>query len=125
MWRTSCCCLSLPLISTRLAVSCIICHVLQSRSYPPCFSRKAYVDHAFSTAAERNPYFCHQDLRGQRPVPISLWITSEEFSGRRPDSIWAVFRTHEEVGCIIQLGLQESRVLGRIRAPDQILRPRS
>ncbi|KAG6877520.1 hypothetical protein C0993_006384 [Termitomyces sp. T159_Od127] len=38
------------------------------------------------------------NLRGQRPVPTSLWMTSEEHSGRRPDSIWAVFRTHEEVG---------------------------
>ncbi|KAG6837044.1 hypothetical protein H0H93_015615 [Arthromyces matolae] len=47
-----------------------------------------------------------QTLRDQQrslPVPISLWTMSEEYSGQRPDSIWAVFKTHEEAANALSL----------------------
>ncbi|KAG5351179.1 hypothetical protein C0989_007637 [Termitomyces sp. Mn162] len=43
------------------------------------------------------------NLRGQHPEPISLWTTSEEYPGCRPDSIWAVFKTHEEAVSALSL----------------------
>ncbi|KAG6856542.1 hypothetical protein H0H87_003361 [Tephrocybe sp. NHM501043] len=42
-------------------------------------------------------------IRGQRPVPISLWTTREDYFGGRPDSIWAVFKTHEEAASVLSL----------------------
>ncbi|KAG6902937.1 hypothetical protein C0995_009329 [Termitomyces sp. Mi166 len=66
-------------------------------SYLSSPSRFSY--EAFVTARSR----VVRHLRGQRPVPISLWTTSEEYSGHRPDSIWAVFRTHEEAVSALSL----------------------
>ncbi|KAF5376037.1 hypothetical protein D9615_007760 [Tricholomella constricta] len=35
-------------------------------------------------------------LRGPIPTPVSLWTMCEEYVGQRLDSVWAVFKTHEE-----------------------------
>ncbi|KAG5636982.1 hypothetical protein H0H81_006188 [Sphagnurus paluster] len=43
------------------------------------------------------------NLRGPIPAPVSLWTLREEYAGPRPDTVWAVFRTHEEAAAALSL----------------------
>ncbi|KAG6853862.1 hypothetical protein C0991_000623 [Blastosporella zonata] len=87
---------------------------LDSPFSSPCFSFEAFVNtrsrvvrlYNLPRLAESylSALFLPQStLRGQRPMPISLWTTREEYGGRRPDSIWAVFKTHEEAASALSL----------------------
>ncbi|KAF8235051.1 hypothetical protein L208DRAFT_1258620 [Tricholoma matsutake] len=42
-------------------------------------------------------------LLGSVPVPVTMWILREEYAGPRCDSVWAVYRTHEEASAALSL----------------------
>ncbi|KAG6908478.1 hypothetical protein DXG01_004481 [Tephrocybe rancida] len=75
----------------------------------PTSSASSDLDSHFSSPRFSFEAFVHtrsrvvRTLGGQRPVPISLWTMREECDGRRPDSIWAVFKTHEEAASALSL----------------------
>ncbi|KAF9460473.1 hypothetical protein BDZ94DRAFT_1265986 [Collybia nuda] len=40
---------------------------------------------------------------GRIPVPVTMWTLRDEYSGSRCNSVWAVYRTHEEASAALAL----------------------
>lgn len=89
--------------------SYIICQRWRSLFCLRCFSRTMYAFLPFYRACLQ---FEMVTIQTATPNPVTMWELADEFAAGRRDSVWAVFRTHEEVS----LKSKKNKLMSRERS---------